>query len=183
MNSCVCFSWRERVSSSFRRLIWSLFRPRLLRKCFGDYMMVTRDYRNGEWWLNDRLQGHGIRNATLRTSKDLLHWSEPKVFFENDAENHFGGLFEWHGGMTPFNYGNLNLGFLERWSNAGFGNTCELICHRDGQSWQRVARGARQLEPASQERVNRYSGSDAHGVLHRDHQHEAMEWPQRPQHE
>ena len=116
-------------------------KPRRLLKCFGDYMMVTRDHRNGQWWLNDRIQGHGIRNAALRTSKDLVHWSEPAIYFENDAENDFGRLFEWHGGMTPFNYGNLNLGLLEKWNNAGFGNTCELICNRDGQTWQRLARG------------------------------------------
>ena len=124
---------------------WTL-KPRRLLKCFGDYMMVTRDERNGQWWLNERIQGHGIRNGALRTSKDLNHWSEPKVFFEDDAENDFGRLFEWHGGMTPFNYGNINLGFLEKWCNAGFGNTCELICNREGQPWRRVSPGTPYLD-------------------------------------
>src|SRR5438874_6204328 len=102
-------------------------------------MMVMRDHRNGQWWLNERIQGHGIRNAALRSSKDLVHWSEATVFFENDAENEAGRLFEWHGGMTPLNYGNVNLGFLEKWSNAGFGNTCELICSHDDKHWQRIS--------------------------------------------
>jgi hypothetical protein len=43
--------------------------------------------------------------------------------------------------MTPFNCGNLNLGLLERWPNAGFGATCELICQREGGEWRRVAPG------------------------------------------
>jgi len=115
--------------------------PRRFLPAKGDYMMVTRDHRNGQWWLNERARGQSARNAALRTSKDLLHWSEAVMIFDNSAESDSGRLFEWHGGITPFNYGDLNLGFLEKWSLAGFGNTCELVSNRDGQPWQRVAPG------------------------------------------
>lgn len=107
----------------------------------GDYMMVVPNQRARGWWLNERMSGHSIRNAALRESKDLIHWTEPQMQFDSGPENNFGKLWEWHGGMTPFNCGNMNLGFLEKWSAAGFGSYCELICNRDGQPWQRVAPG------------------------------------------
>ncbi|MBW3599681.1 MAG: hypothetical protein KY475_20725 [Planctomycetes bacterium] len=118
-------------------------KPRRILSAVGDYMMVTRDHRNRRWWLNERAAGGRGRNAALRTSQDLIHWSEQKIVFNNEEDSQFGKLFEWHGGMTPFNYGNLNLGFLEKWPNAGFGATCELISNRDADpwKWQRVAPG------------------------------------------
>jgi hypothetical protein len=61
------------------------------------------------------------------------------MVFDNGPDSENGRIWEWHGGLTPFNYGNLNLGFLERWPNQGFGATCELVCQRDGGEWQRVA--------------------------------------------
>ena len=118
-------------------------RPRkLLPAKYGDYMMVTRDQRNRQWWMNERPWALRGRNAGLRTSKDLINWTDPtEAVFFNDASMGFGGLYEWHAGVTPFNYGNQNLGFLEKWTNAGFGDTCELVCQREGQPWQRVAPG------------------------------------------
>jgi hypothetical protein len=116
-------------------------RPRRMLGAIGDYMLVTRDDRNGRWWLNERAAGKGGRNAALRTSKDLLRWSDPVVAFGDGSDPGYGRDFEWHGGMTPFNYGggNLNLGFLEKWPLAGLGATCELISQREGQPWRRVA--------------------------------------------
>jgi hypothetical protein len=116
-------------------------RPRRLLGAVGDYMMVTRDHRNRQWWLNERASGQGGRNAALRTGTDLIRWSEPKIIFDNGPDSEHGRLWEWHGGITPFNYGNINLGLLEKWPNVGFGATCELVCQRDGQSWHRVAPG------------------------------------------
>jgi hypothetical protein len=115
--------------------------PRKMLGSVGDYMMVMRDYRNHRWWLNERAQGNGGRNAALRESADLANWGEPKIIFDNEEESGFGRLWEWHGGMTPFNYGNLNLGLLEKWPATGMGANCELICQREGQKWQRVAPG------------------------------------------
>lgn len=112
----------------------------------ADYMMVMRDHRNQRWWLNERSnhnrdsRAHG-RNAALRYSRDLIHWSEPEIVFDNLEENDFGRLWQWHGGMTPFNYGNMNLGFLENWAHVRYGDACELICNRDGGPWKRVAPG------------------------------------------
>jgi hypothetical protein len=116
-------------------------KPRRLVPASGDYMMVTRDHRNRRWWLNERAPGRGGRNAALRTSPDWVNWTKPQIIFDNDAETNFAKDFEWHGGMTPFNYGNLNLGLLEKWPNTGFGATCELIVNRDGGPWTRVAPG------------------------------------------
>lgn len=116
-------------------------KPRRFLSASGDYMMVTRDHRNRRWWLNERAPGQGGRNAALRTSTDLLKWSEPVIAFGKGSDPGFGRDFEWHGGITPFNYGNLNLGFLERWPLTGFGATCELVCQREGGKWQRVAPG------------------------------------------
>ncbi len=120
---------------------WTRAPRRISHGATGDYMMVLRDHRNRRWWLNERASGRGGRNAAIRTSSDLKDWTDPVIVFDNEADSEFGRLSEWHGGITPFNYGNLNLGFLEKWCNAGFGNTCELICNRDGQPWKRVAPG------------------------------------------
>ena len=49
-------------------------------------------------------------------------------------------------GMTPFNYGNMNLGFLETWANSHFGDACELISNRNGRPWKRVAPGTKFLD-------------------------------------
>src|SRR5262249_29706390 len=116
-------------------------RPRRLLGAVGDYMMVTRDQRNRRWWLNERVAGQGGRNAALRTSTDLVHWSDPVVSFRKGSDPGYGRDFEWHAGITPFNYGNLNLGLLEKWPVTGFGATCELVCQREGKPWQRVAPG------------------------------------------
>lgn len=122
-------------------------RPVRIADASADYMMVLRDHRNRRWWLNERAKHtRPGRNAAIRTSDDLIDWSEPQIHFDNQAESEDGRLWEWHGGMTPFNYGNLDLGFLERWTNVGFGDTCELICHRDGHPWQRIAPGTPFLE-------------------------------------
>jgi hypothetical protein len=119
---------------------WARTPRRVSHGAGGDYMMVTRDHRNGRWWLNERFAGgQGGRNAGLRTGIDLANWSDPAVIFDNGPESEYGRIWEWHGGITPFNYGNLNLGFLERWPNQGFGATCELISQRDGKEWTRVA--------------------------------------------
>ena len=42
--------------------------------------------------------------------------------------------------MTPFNYGNLDLGFLEM-QDSVFKGGVELASHRDGGPWQRVLAG------------------------------------------
>lgn len=126
---------------------WTRRPRRLLAAKHGDYMTIARDIRNRRWWLNERPWALYGRNAGLRVSADLNHW--PPVadpVFSNDAENGFGKTWEWHGGITPFNYGNMDIGLAEKWSNAGFGDRCELVCHRDGEPWRRVAPGQDYLE-------------------------------------
>jgi hypothetical protein len=132
--------WGQYIDTSPDGIHWTR-RPRRVLPAVGDYMMVTRDYRNSRWWLNERAAGQLGRNAAIRTSKDLLHWSEPELIFGHGSDPGYGKEFEWHGGITPFNYGNLNLGFLERWPLTGFGATCELVSQRDGKKWYRVAPG------------------------------------------
>ena len=120
---------------------WTRRPQRLMAARGGDYMMVTRDHRQKRWWLNERAHDQGGRNASLRTSKDWKHWSDLKVVFGKNSDPNFNRTFQWHGGMTPFNYGNLNLGLLEIWPLAGHGATCELISQREGGSWQRTQPG------------------------------------------
>ena len=67
--------------------------PRRILPALGDYMMVTRDHRNRRWWLNERAAGKGGRNAALRTGKDLWHWSDPEIVFDNGPEGENGRLF------------------------------------------------------------------------------------------
>lgn len=135
------------VDTSPDGLHWSRTPRRVSHGAGGDYMMVTRDYRNRQWWLNERSSGgRGGRNAALRIGKTLEQWSGPELIFDNDQESDFGRKWEWHGGMTPFNYGNLDLGFLEKWPNVGLGATCELICRSGNRTWQRVAPGVPFLE-------------------------------------
>ena len=119
-------------------------RPQRTAGAIADYMLVTRDHRNRRWWLNERSKRNRDpraqgRNAALRTGDDLIHWSQPEIIFDNLADSDFGKLWEWHGGISPFNYGQLNLGFLERWPNVGFSDTCELVFQRPGKPWQRIA--------------------------------------------
>ena len=134
--------WGQYLDTSPDGVHWTRRPRRLLPMRHGDYMMVTRDERNGRWWLNERALNLFGRNAALRTSSDLVHWTDPaEMAVFNQPDSGFGHAYEWHGGITPFNYGNLNLGFLERWCNAGYGDGCELVSNRDGQPWQRVCPG------------------------------------------
>lgn len=125
---------------------WTRRPRRVSTGASGDYMVVMRDDRGKQWWLNERgtPRGGGKPSPALRTSPDLLRWSESAVVFENGADSDFGRLFHWHGGFTPFNYGNQNLGLLEKWPSAGFGATCELVCNRDDApgDWKRVVPGS-----------------------------------------
>ncbi|MDB6027309.1 MAG: hypothetical protein JWM68_3532 [Verrucomicrobiales bacterium] len=132
--------WGHYMDTSPDGIHWTRKPRRIVSPVVGDYALVTRDYRNQRWWLNERAKGKTPRNVALRTSKDLLTWTEAKVTFETDPQSEGEErFFEWHGGITPFNYGNVNLGFLEKWCNGGFGNSCELVMSRDGAGWQRVA--------------------------------------------
>lgn len=121
---------------------WTRKPQRISHGAGGDYMMVLRDHRNRRWWLNERsAKGTGGRNAALRVGANWTDWSEPEIIFDNGPESEFCKRFEWHGGMTPFNYGSVNLGLLEKWPNVGFGATCELIWQPEGGQWERVAPG------------------------------------------
>lgn len=129
-------TWGQYYDTSPDGIHWT-HKPRRMIPAVGDYMMMARDYRHQRWWLNERTN----RNAQLRTSRDLVNWSERENCFDNTVENGRGKTWQWHGGMTPFNYGNQNVGFLEKWPVNDFGACCELISHRDGQPWQRVFPG------------------------------------------
>ena len=118
---------------------WTRRPQRLLPMRYGDYMMVARDHRNGRWWLNERTFNLFGRNAAMRTSEDLIDWTEAEMVMSNQPDAGFGRRYEWHAGITPFNYGKLNLGFLEKWCNSGAGDFCELVSQREGQTWRRVA--------------------------------------------
>jgi len=120
---------------------WTRKPRRMVSARYGDYMMVTRDERNRRWWLNERARSLVGRTAAIRTSSDFVNWSPPESIFVNTPEMGFGLQYQWHGGITPFNYGNQNLGMLEKWSYAGFGDNCELVSQREGQRWERVAPG------------------------------------------
>ncbi len=121
---------------------WTRKPRRISHGSSGDYMMVLRDHRSRRWWLNERsAKGTFGRNAALRVGTNWTDWSAPELIFDNGPESEFGKRFEWHGGMTPFNYGNVNLGLLEKWPNVGFGATCELIWQPEGGKWERVAPG------------------------------------------
>ena len=134
---------------------WSGKPRRMVSARYGDYMMVTRDERNGRWWLNERFRALKGRTAALRTSADFTTWSAPETVFTNTPDMGYGDQHQWHGGITPFNYGNQDLGLLEKWCYAGFGDTCELVCHRDGQPWARVAPGQPFLDVGSEDAFDR----------------------------
>jgi len=138
--------WGQYMDTSPDGIHWTRRPQRMVKTQAGDYMMVTRDHRNRRWWLNERATGEGGRNASLRTSKDWKHWSELEVVYGRDSDPRFNINYQWHGGITPFNYGNLNLGFLEKWPLADLGATCELISQREGGHWQRTAPGSQFLD-------------------------------------
>ena len=123
-------------------------KPELLQKTHGDYRKVIRDYRNQRWTLNTRVppyrneaSGHkSRRNVGLATSTDLRNWSPIDSLFLNDVDTAFGRLWEWHG-LTPFNYGNQDLGLLDIQDSVFPAGICELVSHRDGQRWQQVMPG------------------------------------------
>jgi len=119
--------------------------PVRIKNCAGggDYCGVTRDERNGSWWFNDRALiappelGYWVRTAGLCASDDLYTWPETvdQVFSLGEYED-FGVRYEHHG-MTPFNYGDQDLGYLEI-SIKGRPIAMLLVSHRDGQRWRRV---------------------------------------------
>jgi hypothetical protein len=135
-------TWTQCMDTSPDGLHWTKRPTMLVEAKYGDYMMVGRDRRNQRWWINQRPPCPHGRAAGLRYSTDLATFTDPpESIFAADAEGDFGRTFEWHGGITPFNYGTMDLGFLEAWRNTGAGDTCELVSHRDGQPWQRVMPG------------------------------------------
>ncbi|MEX1231155.1 MAG: hypothetical protein WEB58_12995 [Planctomycetaceae bacterium] len=144
---------------------WKREPKRISHGSSGDYMMVMRDHRNSRWWLNERsAKGTGGRNAGLRVGSTFTDWSENELVFDNGPDSEFGKLWEWHGGMTPFNYGNVNLGLLEKWPNVGFGATCELVYQPEGGQWQRVAPGTPFLDIGSEGEFDRLLAYPTHNA-------------------
>ena len=141
---------------------WTRRPRRLFPARGGDYMMVTRDHRNRRWWLNERAHDQGGRNASLRTSSDWKKWSQLEVVFGKGSDPEFNKTFQWHGGITPFNYGNLNIGLAERWPLAGLGGTCELVCQRPGGKWQRVFPNRPFLDVGAEESFDRVLAYPSH---------------------
>jgi hypothetical protein len=83
------------VDTSPDGIHWTRRPRRVAHGAGGDYMMVTRDFRNRRWWLNERsAAGRGGRNAALRTGKTLYDWSAPELIFDNGPESEFGRLWE-----------------------------------------------------------------------------------------
>src|SRR5688572_12684757 len=158
------------VDTSPDGLHWTRRPQKILPAPGGDYMMVMRDHRNRRWWLNERADnGMPGRNAALRTSKDFTHWTDPVVEFDNDnAEMEQGKACQWHGGITPFNYGNLNVGMLERWPTAGLGADCELVVQREGGRWRRVAPGTAFFEVGPEGSFDRVVAFPTHNPPIRD---------------
>ena len=148
---------------------WTRRPQRLMAARGGDYMMVTRDHRKKRWWLNERAHDQGGRNASLRTSSDWKQWSDLEVIFGKDSDPNFNRTFQWHGGITPFNYGRINLGLLEKWTLSGHGNTCELVTHRDGHSWKRVFPGAPFLDVGPEGSFDRILAYPSHNAPIRHH--------------
>ena len=156
--------WGQYLDTSPDGVHWTRRPRRVLPARHGDYMLVTRDQANDRWWLNERAQVLFGRNVALRTSTDLINWDAPRVVFSSDASMGFGRDFEWHGGITPFNYGNMHLGLLEKWSNVGFGDSCELVCSRDGLQWQRVAPGFPFLDVGAEGAFDRVLAYPSHNA-------------------
>ena len=129
------------VDTSPDGIHWARKPRRIFAARGGDYMMVTRDHRNREWWLNERAHDQGGRNASLRTSKDWKNWSDLEVIFGRTSDPNFNKTFQWHGGITPFNYGQMNVGLLEKWPLSGRGADCELVAQREGGEWKRLFPG------------------------------------------
>jgi len=116
-----------------RKLIW-------IKDCSGggDYCGITRDERNKKWWFNERpligIPGIGFRAAGLTQSDNLYEWKDniQQIFYLDEYEEN--GLKYQHHGMTPFNYGDQDLGFLEL-SIIGCPKSAILGSHRDGEQW------------------------------------------------
>ena len=111
------------------------------KECLGDYSGVVRDERNVRWWYNERppVWPHipFLRAAGLCVSDDLTRWPDvaEQVVALGEYED-WGQRYEHHG-MTPFNYGDQDLGYLEL-SIKGFPVANVLLTHRDGGPWQRA---------------------------------------------
>ena len=144
---------------------WTRRPKRFLPARYGDYMMVTKDHRNKQWWLNERPLALKGRNVGLRVSKDLISWNDPAdILFSNTPEMGFGDAYQCHGGITPFNYGNMNLGMIEKWANAGIGDYCELVSGRDGLPWQRVVPGKPFLDTGPENSFDRVLAYPTHNA-------------------
>lgn len=141
---------------------WTRRPRRLLPARGGDYMMVTRDHRNRRWWLNERAHDQGGRNASLRTSSNWKKWSELEVIFGRNSDPNFNRTFQWHGGITPFNYGRLNIGLLEKWPLAGRGADCELIAQREPGDWKRLFPGQAFMECGGEAAFDRVLAYPSH---------------------
>lgn len=119
---------------------WSTHMRRI-KECAGggDYSGVVRDDRNRRWWFNDRAPqserlDHHVRTAGLCQSDSLFCWPDAvrQVFPMTEFEDY--SLKYEHHGMTPFNYGDQDLCYLEI-SVGGFPKAVVLGSHRDGGDW------------------------------------------------
>ena len=143
--------------------------PQLMRQVNPDYLKVVRDHRNRRWWLMSRPfqytnpdAGHvGRRNVALSTTKDFKTWTDNEMVLVNGPDSDFGRKWEWHG-LTPFNYGNMDLGWLDIQDSVYPTGVFELMSHRDGQPWQRVAPGQCFLDRGGEGTYDRRGGMPLH---------------------
>jgi len=119
---------------------------RKIKEALGDYSGVVRDERNARWWYNERpptWPDQWLRAAGLCVSDELTRWPDVVEQVVATGEYEDWGQRYQHHGMTPFNYGDQDLGYLEL-SVEGFPVANVLLTHRDGGPWQR-ANGNRPL--------------------------------------
>ena len=166
----------ERASSVAGLYLWSSpdgisfpGSPEFLQHTYGDYLKIIRDHRHGRWLLNTRIPqyqdvtaGHKYRrNVGIATSTDLRRWSPIDSVILNEDDNAFGRLWEWHG-LTPFTYGNLDLGLLDIQDSVYPTGICELVSHRDGMPWRRVMPGRYFLDRGPEGTYYRGGGMPTH---------------------
>ena len=154
------------------------------------YVMFTRNlYRRPSY----NVQGPSKRNVlphvrthrtyTMALSKDMLHWSHPRLVLAPDRNDSLDAEFEY---LSPFRYEGMYvaiLGVNRRTGPYVDASDSELVYSRDGLNWQRMSERRSFMSPGPPGSWDDVNAQGFHVVTHDEgiHVYYSAYWSGHPQ--